>query len=67
VLLCLQVNLDVPQEVRMWEDFADCSRKIMKGGAPDKHWPNIAQLTQKVVCGIEESALDGCKTKKIQW
>ena len=61
----MQVNLDVPQEVRMWEDFVDCSRRVIQGGPPDKHWPNIAQLTQKVICAIEQSALDGCKTQKI--
>ena len=57
----------MPQEVRMWEDFADCSKAVMKGGKPDKHWPEIAMLTQKVVCAVEQSASDGCKTKKIQW
>ncbi len=64
---CLQVSLDVPQEVRMWEDFADCSKAINDGGKPEKHWPTIAMLTQKVVCAVEQSASDGCKTKKIQW
>ena len=64
---CLQVSLDVPQEVHMWEDFADCSKAIQDGGKPEKHWPEIAMLTQKVVCAVEQSASDGCKTKKIQW
>ena len=64
---CLQVSLDVPQEVRMWEDFADCSKAIKDGGKPEKHWPTIAMLTQKVVCAVEQSASDGCKTKKMQW
>ena len=66
-LKCLQVSLDVPQEVRMWEDFADCSKAIKDGGKPEKHWPTIAMLTQKVVCAVEQSASDGCKTKKMQW
>ncbi|DBB02453.1 hypothetical protein WJX82_006460 [Trebouxia sp. C0006] len=61
------VSLDVPQEVRMWEDFADCSKAIKDGGKPEKHWPTIAMLTQKVVCAVEQSASDGCKTKKMQW
>ncbi|KAL3139098.1 hypothetical protein ABBQ32_005892 [Trebouxia sp. C0010 RCD-2024] len=61
------VNLDVPQEVRMWEDFTDCSRHVLQGEHPNAHWPNIALLTQKVVCAVEQSALDGCKTVKIHW
>ena len=63
----MQVNLDVCQEARMWETFADCARSIQQGGKAAQHWPNIAQMTQKVLCAIEQSALDGCSTKKLQW
>ena len=62
-----QVNLEVPQEVRMWEDFTDCSRVVSQGGSLNAHWPNIAMLTQKVICAVEQSALNGCRTQKIQW
>lgn len=66
-LWCLQVNLEVPQETRMWEDFIDCSREVLQGGSPNAHWSNIAMLTQKVICAVEQSAVNGCKTQKIKW
>ena len=57
----------VAQETRMWETFADCSRAVQQGEKPDQHWSDIAQMTQKVLCAVEESALDGCSTKRLRW
>lgn len=63
----LQCNLAVAQETRMWETFTDCARAVQQGGKPTQYWSDIAQITQKVLCAIEQSALDGCCTKKLQW
>lgn len=57
--------LQVPQEVHMWEAFAECIRKVQAGGSDAQHWARIAALTQKVVCAVERSAKDGCAAVKI--
>jgi len=54
-----QVHLDRPQETLMWEAFGRCVRSIRAGGMPDEHWPKIAELTQRVVLAVEESARKG--------
>jgi predicted dehydrogenase len=60
-------NMEVPQETCMWETFADCVRSVQQGGKPVQYWSDIAVITQKVVCAIEQSAADGCKTVVLKW
>lgn len=59
--------MEVPQETCMWETFVDCIRNVQQGGKPMSHWPDLAVLTQKVVCAVEQSAADGCKTVLLKW
>jgi hypothetical protein len=53
------VHLDKPQEVSMWETMACCVRRIQAGQAPNRHWPRIAESTQRVVSAVEISARQG--------
>lgn len=61
-----QAKLERPQEVLMWEQFAEDVRAVRACGKPNPHWPRIAELTQRVVLAVEESAKHGNKQVRLQ-
>jgi predicted dehydrogenase len=48
----ITIEAEAQQEVKMWEMFAD----MCIGEGEDNIWPNVAALTQKVVCAVVDSA-----------
>ena len=54
------VHHALPQEALMWVDFAHCVKAIKSGGEVDENWFKIAELTQKVVSAVAESAAREC-------
>ena len=55
-----QIALDRPQEVYMWECFADLVHKVQAGGKPDRSWPAQSALCNKLCIAVEQSAQAGC-------
>lgn len=53
----MQVTLEQPQEVHMWEYFAE----LVKGHKLDEHWPTISVMTNKILLAVRESAENGCR------
>lgn len=62
----VDVRNNVPQETKLFEEFAHCICAIRDGHGPNSHWTRISHLTQKVVCAILESAEHDCQTIHLQ-